>query len=494
MSDDLGGRGFAVVVPACAGELPQLVRNLLLWSIPDFFPFEEELPRPVTLHVVWNDSPDPRRDRLIEVALETAGLSRSFSGVASHYCRLPPEEDHYDRDPRSGPVSELGFYPGPNRMFFDLLDSVGPGYESIFLMETDCFPLRRGWIDELLVLSEKLPEAWVIGSRYCGIERLPTSKRNHLNGNAIYRTGSPEFREFSREIWKGMLARYAASREPRVAYDSFPEELVSERTEGIDQPEVARIAEVIERRFRETETIRNYGALKDNRQLRLRLDDIRSRHPDAAVVHGRWFSKEADELVETAFPDRARELLGDEPPSGPRPEPRPAGDPVWLVKAHFSSRAWTLGDRLILLERRAWCRRRFRVARADSVSDCELFGSFDGLEGTLRVSWWHTELISRPEAFGFGTIRWVVTRLLDRFAARFRIPWKVRARLVSRVFESGSATLSGPNGSVTVPIRPHPGRGEYEVWIVITPEQSSAQGEVRWRLRPVAAVDDQNSQ
>jgi len=74
------------------------------------------------------------------------------------------------------------------------------GYDAIYQMEPDVYPIRQHWLDEMLGLLQRAGsgEAWVIGAQYttgCMVHksgpRRPVPcpafcKEGHINGNAVY--------------------------------------------------------------------------------------------------------------------------------------------------------------------------------------------------------------------------------------------------------------------------------------------------------------------
>ena len=70
-------------------------------------------------------------------------------------------------------------------------------YDTFLLMETDCQPMTAGWLTGAAeCVATEMGHKWMMGGQYRGGGPIGTDYWRHINGNAFYRTGSAEFREF----------------------------------------------------------------------------------------------------------------------------------------------------------------------------------------------------------------------------------------------------------------------------------------------------------
>lgn len=93
-------------------------------------------------------------------------------------------------------------YPlGPSNMFFKLFHTSLPKeYGSLFWMEPDVFACRSNWLNRLYEEFALDTEFWVKGSILMNSSHVPKGElykdytfSRHINGNALYRIGNPEF-------------------------------------------------------------------------------------------------------------------------------------------------------------------------------------------------------------------------------------------------------------------------------------------------------------
>ena len=122
-------------------------------------------------------------------------MDRFFRGVFFEYLDLTGDRDIYERDYKK-PVGETGFKAGPNNQFFETMRRVSGYGKYSFLMETDCLPIRRGWLSRLQDIVAGSEPFWILGSAYRGQNQLSKTYLRHINGNAVYASGVPDFQEF----------------------------------------------------------------------------------------------------------------------------------------------------------------------------------------------------------------------------------------------------------------------------------------------------------
>jgi len=72
-------------------------------------------------------------------------------------------------------------------------------------MESDCYPVVPNWLTKLEQVCVENPDAWVIGTQYCGVSPLSGTILRHINGNALYKIGDKAYWRFlSNFIWPWM--------------------------------------------------------------------------------------------------------------------------------------------------------------------------------------------------------------------------------------------------------------------------------------------------
>lgn len=208
----------SVTIPCLKSDLPQLEKVFALWSLPRFLPkTHPDGDRPILL-VVFNDAE-------IEVIQQTKilftrykRLSACFSGIEVVSAGLQGDRDIYVRGSRTS-RGAFGNKAGPNFLFQSAMHFSSRYGFYTFQMELDCLPLRAGWLDEISDLLEN-QTAWVIGSPYLGTRGLGKSIQFHINGNALYRSGSEEFLRFVDDVWMNRLLLQSQSL-PNLAYDCW---------------------------------------------------------------------------------------------------------------------------------------------------------------------------------------------------------------------------------------------------------------------------------
>ena len=98
-------------------------------------------------------------------------------------------------------MGKYGNKAGPNFLFQKTLNTASEYGGFSLQIELDCFPSSGGWLDRSNKLVDGSNGTWVIGSKYAGSFGLHVSVLNHLNGNALYNVGNPDFIKFLNEIW-----------------------------------------------------------------------------------------------------------------------------------------------------------------------------------------------------------------------------------------------------------------------------------------------------
>lgn len=218
----------SVMVPCNKGEIDAILANLNLWNRVEFSPAESETManKPALVFVFNNASARPEQER-IAAAFHANGMARFFSGICFEYLDLEGDRDIYIRD-YTKPVGDQGYKAGPNNQFFSAIRRIAKYGRYTFLMETDCLPIRRGWLTRLQELVDASEPFWIMGSAYRGQQKLSKDFVRHLNGNAVYAAGDPEFQKFVTEFWEHHTWRLVRDKDKRLAYDCILEIMFSQ--------------------------------------------------------------------------------------------------------------------------------------------------------------------------------------------------------------------------------------------------------------------------
>jgi glycosyltransferase involved in cell wall biosynthesis len=276
----------AVVVPATKGDIDAILSNFEIWNDPRYSPLDTgETDNRCALVFAFNNRDAEGYERTIREKFASTGTRRYFSRIVFHYLGLDGEADRYERS-YSERIGEQGYKAGPNNQFFLTISRTRNLGRYVFHMETDCVPLRRGWLSQLRRIAADAAGFWVMGSTYRGIETLSPSFRNHLNGNAIYAVGDPAFQEFVSSFWEPRTRRMVAEVDRRLAYDCILEKTFTEQRDT--DPEVRQVFEKHRGKFRVTEYILNISGKRDLEELSSNYrEELLQRFPDAYILHNR---------------------------------------------------------------------------------------------------------------------------------------------------------------------------------------------------------------
>lgn len=277
----------AIVIPMTFGEEHVLAANLKRWASPAAAPRFPTCGYPVSLILALNGHRDTAFESRIRTEFERAALSPSaFCSMEFVYCELEGEEDRYQRD-YSRPAGPGGHKAGPNAQFFRTMELVRDRGPYIFMMETDCIPVRPNWLGELEGIVDGGEPFWVMGSVYRGRAGVDERYRLHLNGNAVYAVGDEGFWAFLHEVWRPALESCLRA-VPTLAYDCVLPLYFSE-SEAAPGDRRWEIHQSILHRLRYTEFIQNHGSAADV-ELGQSLEEIRDTSPRTYIVHGRQFA------------------------------------------------------------------------------------------------------------------------------------------------------------------------------------------------------------
>lgn len=278
----------AVLVPLTPRERDRALLNLESWAEEERLPWTvfPEAPR-IDLVFAYSGLPDASlSDPILEFFAGSEVLRQSFRNCEVHFIGLEGEDDLYVRD-ASGPVPRYGFKAGPNLLFFGALRLMRRYSGFALLMETDCTPLRRGWLKTIDEVCRRHPKAWVIGSIYRGMGVLGNDIKRHLNGNAIYSVGNTEYWEFLDGAYLSWLQHHIDKKDPNLAFDTAWERFFRDASAENANDASWRVVQSVYSRFRACDEIVNIaGEAEMADRVRWSREALRGAFPYAAIVHG----------------------------------------------------------------------------------------------------------------------------------------------------------------------------------------------------------------
>lgn len=307
----------AVVVPTTQFEIDAVLANFDIWAMPEFAPLSVTDPdNRCALVFMFNNDQSSQYEASIRARFEDTGMDRYFSFLKFEYLELEGDDDKYERD-YSKKVGDQGYKSGPNNQFFLTMQRSRDLGRYVFQMETDCVPLRRGWLTRLRRVCAKEPDFWILGSLYHGVETLSPSFKDHLNGNAIYAGGDPGFQNFLDTFWEPRTRAMVAGVDKRLAYDCILEKVFIEQKDS--DPEVAQLLADHGDKFRATEYVLNISGKRDLEELSPSYQrDLLTKFPDAYVLHNRTAQKWVASEAETAGKAREARANAVQPIDHPR--------------------------------------------------------------------------------------------------------------------------------------------------------------------------------
>lgn len=218
LRDETGSTLNSVVVPCLASDIPKIAPTLSVWLSDRFAPsLTKRRKRPIFM-IVFNRATAEEVAETEAILKGLSNLTRYFRGFEVHSANLDGDMDIYVRNSHVA-SGQYGNKAGPNFLFQRAMHLAGRHGSFTFQMELDCLPVAPGWLDKLAALLT-YRHAWVIGTPYLGDRQLDRRVQFHLNGNALYHCGAPEFLDFLDDVW---MARLHASRasQPNLAYDCW---------------------------------------------------------------------------------------------------------------------------------------------------------------------------------------------------------------------------------------------------------------------------------
>jgi hypothetical protein len=284
--NELGIRRIgAVAVPMTPREWKRQIQNLHLWMDPRFRPSMDAGPRDTCLHLFLSASPDEELRANIEAGLaEVPGLAEFFTECRITFLDIPPEIDHYRRSivGTDDPCTKSG----PNVFFLSTMAHC-KDYEYVLHAETDCLPMRAGWLDAAeREIDRAGTQAWIIGPAYFGPSDLFSAYQLHINGNSIYQSGDPDFQGFLQGTFLDVLSLLLRSGFRDMAYDTALS--VALHNIGVLPEPLRRSLFLALPRFAYSNFIRNVGGGKETADPGLLdLKEMLAESDQTFMLHGR---------------------------------------------------------------------------------------------------------------------------------------------------------------------------------------------------------------
>lgn len=284
--NELGIRRIgAVAVPMTPREWKRQIQNLHLWMDPRFRPSMDAGPRDTCLHLFLSAPPDEELRANIEAGLAgVPGLAEFFTECRITFLDIPPEIDHYRRSIAG--TDEPCTKSGPNVLFLSTMAHC-KDYEYVLHAETDCLPVRAGWLDAAEREIERAgTQAWIIGPAYFGPSGLHSAYQLHINGNAIYHSGDPDFQGFLQGTFLDVLSLLLRSGFRDMAYDTALS--VALHNIGVLPEPLRRSLRLALPRFAHSNFIRNVGGGKETADPGLLdLKEMLEESDQTFMLHGR---------------------------------------------------------------------------------------------------------------------------------------------------------------------------------------------------------------
>lgn len=210
----------AVCIPMIEKELENLLGNFDLWDRVGFQPLSShsQLLKKIDLHILLDcEKKQKLIDKIETKYQDTLYLKNMFHSLKITFLDIPSELNKYVRDKEKKRVFRKI---GPNIHFFMSMEQCKE-YEYIFFMETDCTPVKQNWMEHLNTYILGNSEVLIAGSLPTPFnENIDPAFGLHMNGNAIYATGSSKFQKLIKEVWLPSLLHLMTHYEDyHIAYD-----------------------------------------------------------------------------------------------------------------------------------------------------------------------------------------------------------------------------------------------------------------------------------
>jgi hypothetical protein len=174
-----------------------------------------ELSRKIEFKIIINNNNNlPDWEKLKSLFKQVELINLNLNELEDTYIRTENEKKYFDSDPQ---IPEYGTKSGPNIMFLKTM-RILKNYNSILVLESDCL-LSKDWLEKIIKYTENSNGFWISGSIYDGrnFTYSNSTELNHLNGVALYATGSEQFQLFI-DYFDLFIKKYIKIY-PNLAYD-----------------------------------------------------------------------------------------------------------------------------------------------------------------------------------------------------------------------------------------------------------------------------------
>lgn len=279
-----------VAIPIIKNEVDIFLENLELWTKPKLSPSLYNSETGTVLHVFLDGSYDQKIfDDISTKWDQLPELGSYFSEFKITFFNFPDSINFY----RKGTPDKIEFCTksGPNIFFLSVMKHCSQ-YEYTFQMESDCIPLKAGWLDgaDRLIKSDG-ENAWFHGPNYYGPTAIDSAYDLHINGNGIYATGSNEFQTFLDNEYQTLLKYIISSGVNHMAYDTVMSFVFSANSANVHKATGIDLRKYLTR-YRYSDFILNLGGGAETRgEVSFKIQSILNENPNAFLGHGRLFQK-----------------------------------------------------------------------------------------------------------------------------------------------------------------------------------------------------------
>ena len=277
-----------ILIPMTPRELGELDLLFAIWHV--YRGFNVEFCRHLDVHITLSAGHTASIENKITRSWEVFSMDQLFNDLKIHFLEISAEEDIYIRHGQAIStdyhIPRLGLKSGPNTQFFRSLELVA-NYSHAFLHETDLIPFSKHWSRQLHKEIQGSKSAWVIGAQYSGDAVLQADILGHINGSAIYASGSLEFQDFCSTHWEPALES-ACKIDPDIAYDILWTKLQSWIQSGTiaSSTNFLKILAEVSLRFQSTQFIVNKSTEIDG-VLSFKDFEYLNNFSDSCIVHNK---------------------------------------------------------------------------------------------------------------------------------------------------------------------------------------------------------------
>ena len=196
-----GERAVALVIPFCDGDLVKLENFFASWNLVDERQTTAKLrdfePR-LRCVLAYSGDLATKRGRVVEQYLMRLWRKYHNPLVVHTLSLMQPSIGHYD---------------GAAMSFYSMFRILGPYFKAFQIVETDTLPVAKNWTQRLLAeASDGVCERWwqkgsaqrcnphLYGSDLRQPVMIDWNHDFHINGNALYALGCPQFDDYLRRV------------------------------------------------------------------------------------------------------------------------------------------------------------------------------------------------------------------------------------------------------------------------------------------------------